>query len=702
MKTTVVGASHSLLLASSNDTRDTRGVVLDMEQNSVVRVDDLSSLLGQSQWSHDIPVPEVPKELLELARAALTRLDIEQEETVLAAGGRMYTIPKSVQREAEKGLKWRKKYKRGGTPVGLNTARTLAGGGQVGLKKVAHIARYFPRHEIDKRASGWKPGNAKFPSNGRIAWALWGGDAGRRWASAIVKREKKQLKTLLGDAYALWSADDPAVDPDLDAFDDDRESFYALIVHGTGNLARLYRLAPNGGVYTWDSGSWYHPIDAGEDEPDFTDERTYVELDAEAALKLAGWLDVNPEEPCNPYKLASNDEEREVVEQGVPRLDFGMLESMFADMSVFKPISLAGEAAPMLPAAPTPEDDGYTPEERAKNAGKQARDARGRFLKTGSKGFHKTGGWELRVEGTNPQNGNAIVRSTKNGQLYEVDSKDVEQVPDDSPSPAAPAPESRGALPPPMASEDVKKIVRGYEKQIAAQRDDRPPAPAEFAEPDPEASDVKPVYLAIVDREDPQAVLQLVALAPATQEGSKAMAFIREDETWKPDAKVLADLVGPTPPPTVVLDDALLADVLAQVDGTNLGDGEKSAASHSEEQSGSPGKNPGELYSTVVKNSLEYSLLPQVGSSGEIVLVAAGVPGIADTPSDYRAVQRLKRYWKFGKGALKIRWNTPGDWTRCYRHLKKYMGVRAKGYCANLHKEMTGVWPGDKRNIGKK
>lgn len=64
--------------------------------------------------------------------------------------------------------------------------------------------------------------------------------------------------------------------------------------------------------------------------------------------------------------------------------------------------------------------------------------------------------------------------------------------------------------------------------------------------------------------------------------------------------------------------------------------------------------------------------------------------------------EKLRRYWTIGKGGLKIRWNTPGDWTRCYKQLAKYMGPRAKGYCALRHKEMTGVWPGSKYNVGKK
>lgn len=75
----------------------------------------------------------------------------------------------------------------------------------------------------------------------------------------------------------------------------------------------------------------------------------------------------------------------------------------------------------------------------------------------------------------------------------------------------------------------------------------------------------------------------------------------------------------------------------------------------------------------------------------------------ADAPltvsPDPRA-ERLRRYWSSGRGAAKIRWNLPSDWRRCYRHLRKYMGVRAKGYCSNLHRRNTGMWPGDRRNRG--
>lgn len=67
-------------------------------------------------------------------------------------------------------------------------------------------------------------------------------------------------------------------------------------------------------------------------------------------------------------------------------------------------------------------------------------------------------------------------------------------------------------------------------------------------------------------------------------------------------------------------------------------------------------------------------------------------------PGDGNAEQ-LRRYWLTGPGALKIRWNTPGDFTRCVRLLNEHMPGRAEGYCQLLHKRATGVYTGDKRNV---
>ena len=56
--------------------------------------------------------------------------------------------------------------------------------------------------------------------------------------------------------------------------------------------------------------------------------------------------------------------------------------------------------------------------------------------------------------------------------------------------------------------------------------------------------------------------------------------------------------------------------------------------------------------------------------------------------------EKLRLYWTVGKGGAKIRWGTPGDFTRCVRHLNKYMPGRAEGYCQNLHQRMTGMATG--------
>jgi hypothetical protein len=95
-----------------------------------------------------------------------------------------YTIPVAVKNNARSGLDLRKKFGRGGTSVGENTARTLAAGGSIGIEKVRHIAKYFPRHAgdnlDDKTSNGW------------IAWQLWGGYAARSWANAIVRSADKK------------------------------------------------------------------------------------------------------------------------------------------------------------------------------------------------------------------------------------------------------------------------------------------------------------------------------------------------------------------------------------------------------------------------------------------------------------------------------------------------------------------------------
>ena len=106
---------------------------------------------------------------------------------------------KGMIEEAKKGLEWRKEYKRGGTQVAVSRARDIING-KLSIKTIKRMNSFFARHESDKSGKGFKIGEEGFPSAGRIAWALWGGDAGQSWAKKKVKEiENVEELTELSD-----------------------------------------------------------------------------------------------------------------------------------------------------------------------------------------------------------------------------------------------------------------------------------------------------------------------------------------------------------------------------------------------------------------------------------------------------------------------------------------------------------------------
>ena len=96
--------------------------------------------------------------------------------------------PAGVRAEAKKGLEWRDEYNRGGTMVGVARARDLSNGKNISPDTAKRMNSYFARHAVDKKGEGWSPGQDGFPSAGRIAWALWGGDAGEAWSGKLVRQ----------------------------------------------------------------------------------------------------------------------------------------------------------------------------------------------------------------------------------------------------------------------------------------------------------------------------------------------------------------------------------------------------------------------------------------------------------------------------------------------------------------------------------
>jgi hypothetical protein len=98
---------------------------------------------------------------------------------------------KGMIAEAKKGLEWRREYGRGGTETGVARARTISNGQNLSISTIKRMNSFFARHEkSSKGGEGFEPGEDGFPSAGRIAWALWGGDAGQSWAAKKVKEIK--------------------------------------------------------------------------------------------------------------------------------------------------------------------------------------------------------------------------------------------------------------------------------------------------------------------------------------------------------------------------------------------------------------------------------------------------------------------------------------------------------------------------------
>jgi hypothetical protein len=100
---------------------------------------------------------------------------------------------------AKRALAWKSEGKAGGTLVGLARANQLKDRDPLSASTVLRMYSFFSRHEPDKQATGFNSGEDGFPSKGRVAWDLWGGDGGYSWSTAkrnqiMRERESKALK----------------------------------------------------------------------------------------------------------------------------------------------------------------------------------------------------------------------------------------------------------------------------------------------------------------------------------------------------------------------------------------------------------------------------------------------------------------------------------------------------------------------------
>ena len=98
---------------------------------------------------------------------------------------------KGMRAEAERYRAWKKEGEGGGTDVARTRATQILSGNELSPDTVITMNAWFARHESDKSGKGFRQGEKGYPSNGRVAWAAWGGDAGQTWSGSKSNSIKK-------------------------------------------------------------------------------------------------------------------------------------------------------------------------------------------------------------------------------------------------------------------------------------------------------------------------------------------------------------------------------------------------------------------------------------------------------------------------------------------------------------------------------
>lgn len=164
--------------------------------DSVMEICKASNIISSPQVvPNEILQPE-PTEVQQKKKVKCQHESVSQAEE-------SYEPTNEMAVEAELGLKWREEYGRGGTEVGVARARDISNKRNLSFDTVKRMNSYFARHEVDKEAIGWEDGEEGFPTAGRVAWQLWGGDAGRDWAARIVEREQIDLDAIAEELIQL-------------------------------------------------------------------------------------------------------------------------------------------------------------------------------------------------------------------------------------------------------------------------------------------------------------------------------------------------------------------------------------------------------------------------------------------------------------------------------------------------------------------
>lgn len=744
---------------------DGRFVVVDTNKKDVVQVVTELEAVTASAWLKVGPTLDYPKVWQELADAAVTTLDVQEEEVVTAE--RTYRIPNAVKVEAQQALDWVAGFDRGKSTVGASFASRLLAEKELSAADIARLDRYFSRISKRSLSTGWEPGQQGYPTDERIRFAMRGGEAARAWVSKIVSRHgltaagegdgnkphEYQDDPEIPGSCAICGRDATAsIHTGLVAgafeYDPTCEYFGVGVSPDETLVTGLLMLRPDGSWDVREKNNWEPTVEPGEDQ-------VLIMLDEESAYRLAEVLDdIVPGDPnVLPYELALINP-HEAALAALALEEEGEWEYVDRVMEMF---------------------DIYDSQERAINAQKQGRAAGGRFGETPDDPAKPEGNQQGQTKARLPEGMPLVPDIAARIQEY-LAANGGTPAPEETET-AKPQPqglsteyvnslidkygdtefgrqelatefnwvEDTGGLPkyikriakhlrekgmteghaiasavnaaekmcatgdlnfpgkqdvnPGSKAEACKAVAEWNAKKARAKADN---ALRQFADGQPDAtaaSAARPLYLALVDKVDTEAVLDLVSLMP----GNPPVMWKRDGGAWVQAPEILAALQGTQPPPVVELtDDAIVADVINQVDESTGGETEEPDAAPApgatpQSPTGASGPKPDANPDQQRRAASTIVEMTMFGPHGELLDLTQFAGGLDQNRGN---AEELRKYWTRGKGGLKIRWNTPGDMTRCMRHLRKYLGGREAGYCALRHREMTGRWPGERDENG--
>jgi len=189
---------HTGLVAAGvmtiNEVREARGLdALDIEEAQYPMVNgqslapiDLTDLEPQPA-TQPASVPPVAEPALEPAPEPPP--PVKSKATTQGAPARYadidFTPTEGMAAAAERGLRLRAEFNRGGTEVGVARATQLKNREVLSPETVRRMHSFFSRHASDKRP-GWD--DPSDPSAGFVAHLLWGGDPGKDWSERVTAR----------------------------------------------------------------------------------------------------------------------------------------------------------------------------------------------------------------------------------------------------------------------------------------------------------------------------------------------------------------------------------------------------------------------------------------------------------------------------------------------------------------------------------